>query len=81
MMFADWIERAMEMDGVSYLRTPEEELSWLVLYNMDVYCALIALLGILIVSVGLLMTLFLWRLPILLPTWSFAPSRAIKKNA
>ena len=41
MMLADWIERAVEMDGVSYLKTPEEELSWIVLYNMDVYSALI----------------------------------------
>ncbi|CAL5223535.1 g6067 [Coccomyxa viridis] len=29
----DWIERAMEMDGVSYLRTPEEELSWAIKKN------------------------------------------------
>ena len=39
---ADWIEHALEIGGVSYLRTPEEELSWIVLNNLDVYAAFAA---------------------------------------
>ena len=39
---ADWIEHALEIGGVSYLRTPEEELSWVVLNNLDVYAAFAA---------------------------------------
>ena len=39
---ADWIEHALEMEGESYLKTPEEDLSWLVLHNVDVYAAFIA---------------------------------------
>ena len=39
---ADWIEHALEIGGVSYLKTPEEELSWIVLNNVDVYAAFAA---------------------------------------
>lgn len=42
---ADWIEHALEMEGESYLKTPEEELSWIKLNNADVYAALAALLA------------------------------------
>ena len=38
----DWIEHGLEIGGVSYLRTPEEELSWIVLNNLDVYAAFAA---------------------------------------
>ena len=41
-MGADWIEHALEIRGVPYLRTPEEELSWIVLNNLDVYAAFAA---------------------------------------
>ena len=41
-MRADWIEHALEIGGASYLRTPEEELSWVVLNNLDVYAAFAA---------------------------------------
>ena len=41
-MGADWIEHALEIGGASYLRTPEEELSWVVLNNLDVYVAFAA---------------------------------------
>ena len=41
-LHADWIEHALEMEGESYLKTPEEDLSWLVLHNVDVYAAFVA---------------------------------------
>ena len=41
-MRTDWIEHALEIGGVSYLSTPEEELSWIVLNNLDVYAAFAA---------------------------------------
>ena len=41
-MRADWIEHALETGSVSYLKTPEEELSWVVLNNLDVYAAFAA---------------------------------------
>ncbi len=80
MMLADWIERAVEMDGVSYLKTPEEELSWIVLYNMDVYSALIFLV-VVFVSVSTAVILHLLRVSTSLLTWSAATSGAMKKSA
>ena len=54
-LHADWIEHALEMEGESYLKTPEEDLSWLVLNNVDVYAAFVAataaVLAALIISV------------------------------
>ena len=41
-LHADWIEHALEMEGESYLKTPEEDLSWLVLHSVDVYAAFVA---------------------------------------
>ena len=32
----NWVEHALETDGVPYLHTPDEELSWLVLHSTDV---------------------------------------------
>ena len=42
---ADWIEHALELEGDSYLGTPEEELSWITLNNADVYTAFVMTLA------------------------------------
>ena len=60
--FADWMEHALETNGVSYLHSPDKELPWLVLHSADVvilnlglllaagaaliYCMQAALLGL-----------------------------------
>ena len=80
-MLADWIEQALEMDGESYLRTPEEELPWIVLYNMDVYCALIVLLVVIIVSMGMAVTRYLSRVSTSPLTRLVVTSEPMKKKA
>ena len=32
----DWVEHALETEGVPYLHTPDEEMSWLVAHSADV---------------------------------------------
>ena len=48
---SDWVEHALATDAAPYLRTPEEELSFIVRHNLDVNvaaaiaaCAMLALL-------------------------------------
>ena len=36
---ADWVEHALETDADPYLRTPEEDLSFIERHNLDVYLA------------------------------------------
>ena len=68
MMPADWIEQALELKGESYLKTPEEELSWFVLYNIDVYLMFALLLGTFAIALGLTVM----RIPNFLPSRSKA---------
>ena len=35
--FADWVEHVLETDAEPYLRTPEEELSFVARHNLNVY--------------------------------------------
>ena len=55
MSCADWIEHVVDTKGDPYLKTPADELSYIVRYNLDVYAAVAACLGLLLLlTVGLL---------------------------
>ena len=55
MSCADWIEHVIETKGDPYLKTPDDELSYIVRYNLDVYAAVAACLGLLLLlALGLL---------------------------
>ena len=41
---ADWVEHVLETKGYPYLKTPEDELSFIVRHNLDVYAFLAAAL-------------------------------------
>ena len=72
---ADWIEHALEMGGESYLKTPEEDLSWLVLLNVDVYAAFVAATAA--VLAGLIVSVW-YLIRRNAPTWPEASRRAKK---
>jgi len=53
-MLPDWVEHVMETDAEPYLRTPDEELSFIVRHNLDVNASVAAMVTV---------TLFaLWRI-------------------
>ena len=72
---ADWIEHALEMEGESYLETPEEELSWLVLQNIDVYAAFAAVIAAALAVLILSARCFTRRNPL---TWPEASQKRQK---
>ena len=45
---ADWVEHVIETKGDPYLKTPEDELSFIVRHNLDVYAMLAASLYLLL---------------------------------
>ena len=47
MSCADWIEHVVETKGDPYLKTPDDELSYIVRHNLDVYLAVAAFVGLL----------------------------------
>ena len=57
---ADWIEHVVETKGDPYLKTPDDELSYAVRYNLDVYVAIAAVVGLLLLLALRLLRL-VWR--------------------
>ena len=47
-MYADWLEHVIDTKGDPYLKTPENELSFIVRHNLDVYALLGAALYLLL---------------------------------
>lgn len=61
MSCADWIEHVVETKGDPYLKTPDDELSYIVRYNLDVYAAVAACAGLLLLLVLCLLRLAVKR--------------------
>ena len=58
--YADWIEHVVETKGDPYLKTPDDELSYIVRHNLDVYVAVAAFIGLLLLLALRLLRL-VWR--------------------
>ena len=57
---ADWIEHVVETKGDPYLKTPDDELSYIVRHNLDVYVAIAASVG-LVLLLALRLLCSAWR--------------------
>ena len=57
---ADWIEHVVETKGDPYLKTPDDELSYIVRHNLDVYVAIAAFAGLLLL-LALRLLRSVWR--------------------
>ena len=54
----DWVEHVLETDAEPYLRTPEEELSFVARHNLDVYLWV----AIMVIALGIKLLSSLWKM-------------------